>query len=89
MIFTDALAEFAIEMLVDGLELTDDHDYLDKEVGPKFSEVADVLLVDFGPVEVRGVEQMHGVLADELDEEDAAVWLFEVGEFVVGVEFFG
>lgn len=44
--------KFVIKVLVDSFEFTNNHNDLNKEVRSQFFEVANVFVVDFGPVEI-------------------------------------
>jgi hypothetical protein len=44
--------KFVIKVLVNCFEFTNNHNDLDKEVRSQFLEIANVFVVDFGPVEI-------------------------------------
>lgn len=78
MVFGDVFPELVIKVFVDSFKFADDHNYLNKKVRTQVFEVPNVLMVDFGPVQVGEVENMHGIFPDQLDEQDSTVLLLEV-----------
>jgi hypothetical protein len=44
--------KFVIKVLVNSFEFTNNHNDFNKEVRSQFFEVANVFVVDFGPVEI-------------------------------------
>lgn len=73
---------------MDCFQLADNHNDLNEKIGPQLLEVPNVLIIDFGPIEVGGVEQMHCVFLDKFNEEEPAVFLLKVSELFVAVQFF-
>lgn len=54
-----------VKMLVNSFEFTDNHNSLDKEIGAEQFQISNILVIDFGPIQIGGIENRHGIFFDE------------------------